>query len=95
MTLTSERYTIDQAAEHLGCSRWTLRDQVTRGEVPHHRSGRVKGVYFTQDDLDAILGEHVRAVQPAQQTTKPVKSRPVARAKAPIPAEFAKLKRAS
>jgi len=44
-------YSMEEAAGVLRCSRFTLRDWVTRGEVPHHRTGRRKGVYFTQAHL--------------------------------------------
>lgn len=83
-------YTLDEAAKVLGISRWTLRDWVSRHEVPHRRRGRVKGVYFTEDDLAEILDARAR---PAL-VTQARKSR-----QAPLvsledlPAEFAILRR--
>ena len=53
-------YTLDEAAEVLGISPLTLRDWVSRREVPHHRRGRVKGIYFTEGDLDEILDAQAR-----------------------------------
>ena len=88
---TLERtYNLDEAAEALGISRWTLRDWVSRHEVPHRRRGRVKGVYFTDSDLADILDARAR---PAL-ATRARKSR-----QAPLvsledlPAEFAVLRR--
>lgn len=75
---------MEEAAARLGCSPYTLRDRVTRGEVPHHRAGRRKGVYFTQEDLDEILaGQARRATAPRTEMTL-----------TEIPAEFAVLRRA-
>ena len=84
-------FSMREAAAQLGCSPYTLRDRVTRGEVPHHRSGRRKGVYFTQGDLDEILAGQAR-----RATAKWARGR----ATAPrteltlteIPAEFAVLR---
>jgi hypothetical protein len=59
MTDTPE-YTLREAAALLGCAWTTLRDKCTRGEVPHHRRHRVKGIYFTEADLDEIRASHIR-----------------------------------
>lgn len=82
---TLERtYTLDEAAEALGISRWTLRDWVGRHEVPHRRRGRVKGVYFTGADLEAILASQARPARPATAPTT---------AAAVVPVQFAALRR--
>lgn len=47
--------TIEQAASLVGLAPTTLRDKVTRGEVPHLRLHRVKGVRFTEQHLVAML----------------------------------------
>ncbi len=90
---TLERtYTLEEAAEALGISRWTLRDWVSRHEVPHRRRGRVKGVYFTDSDLADILDARAR---PALARPTPARKR----RQAPLvsfedlPAEFAVLRR--
>ncbi len=89
---TLERtYTLDEAAEAIGISRWTLRDWVSRYEVPHRRRGRVKGVYFTQADLEEIIASHARpAAAPAFARSR---SKRVAISVAEVPAEFAALRR--
>jgi excisionase family DNA binding protein len=88
----SQIYSMEQAATALGLSRWTLRDRVTKGEVPHHRSGRLKGVFFTQEDLDKILAGQAR-----QATSRGARGRATdlgpAITAAEIPAEFAVLRR--
>jgi excisionase family DNA binding protein len=85
------RFCMEEAADRLGCSPYTLRDRVTRGEVPHHRSGRRKGVYFTQEDLDEILAGQARRATArgtrAQATAPRTKMTPTE-----IPAEFAVLR---
>ena len=81
-------FTIAEAAQALGCSPWTLRDRVSRGEVPHHRRGKVKGVYFTPEDLRQIRASQARPVAPAAGGSGP--AAPAAR----IPDEFARLKAA-
>lgn len=88
---TLERtYTVDEAAEVLGISPLTLRDWVSRREVPHHRRGRVKGIYFTEGDLDEILDARAR---PAL-VTHARKSRQASLVSVEdLPAEFAVLRR--
>lgn len=87
--------TIAEAAEHLNCSPWTLRDRVTRGEVPHHRRGRVKGVYFTREDLDQITLSQARPTQATKGVRNSGRSGSTASpAPAAIPEEFARLKHA-
>lgn len=95
MERDDETMTISEAAEYLECSPWTLRDQVTRGEVPHHRRGRVKGVYFTREDLEQITSLHARPVQsaPSIRTARRAGTTPRT-APAVIPEEFARLKEA-
>lgn len=51
----SKLYSLDTAPAVLNCTRSWLRDQVTAGTVPHGRLGKRKGVFFTADDLKAIL----------------------------------------
>ena len=84
---------MDEAAAYLGCSPFTLRDRVTRHEVPHHRSGRLKGVYFTQEDLDRILAGQARPPTAKGARGRATDPRPPILA-AEIPAEFAVLRRA-
>ena len=88
---TLERtYNLDEAAEALGISRWTLRDWVSRHEVPHRRRGRVKGVYFTESDLADILDSQAR---PALVThTRKGRQAPLENLE-DLPAEFAILRR--
>lgn len=86
-------FSLDEAAAYLGCSRWTLRDQVTRGDVPHHRRGRVKGVYFTRANLDDIVAGQARGVR-SPLTARPSTTRAAARVTTAIPEEFARLKQA-
>ena len=95
VTAVDPQYTIAQAAAMLGRAPTTLRDQVTRREVPHHRRGKVKGVYFTVEDITAILEAdrrpvgtpHVAAASPGTDPTSA--TRPTV-----IPAEFARIRRA-
>jgi excisionase family DNA binding protein len=84
------RFSLVEAAARLGCSPYTLRDWVTRGEVPHHRSGRSKGVYFTHEDLDAIVAAQGR---PRNSTGSRVSRETPATLVTEIPAEFAVLRR--
>lgn len=60
-------YTLAEAATELGYAVTTLRDHVTQGRVPHHRRFRVKGVYFTESDLEHI--RHGRAVHVSVEST--------------------------
>ncbi|MEV4767755.1 helix-turn-helix transcriptional regulator [Micromonospora humida] len=46
--------TIKEAAVVLGMSRWTLRDRVTAGTVPHRRTGKVRGVVFDPEHIEQI-----------------------------------------
>lgn len=90
---TLERtYNLDEAAEALGISRWTLRDWVSRHEVPHRRRGRVKGVYFTDSDLADILDARAR---PALALPTQARKRRQANVVSfeDLPAEFAVLHR--
>ena len=90
---TNERaYTMDEAADALGISRWTLRDWVSRHEVPHRRRGRVKGVYFTESDLEEILEARAR---PALAVPAQARKRRQANVVSfeDLPAEFAVLRR--
>lgn len=52
--------TIKQAAEVLGMSPWTLRDRVTAGTVPHRRTGKVRGVVFDPEHIEAIKADAFR-----------------------------------
>ena len=89
-----EQFTIDEAAAWLGYSPLTLRDQVTRREVPHHRRGKVKGVYFTRDDLDQIRSSQARPAQAATGVRKGARPGSTAsRAPAVVPEEFARLRK--
>ena len=45
---------IEQAAKVLGMSPLTLRDRVTAGTVPHRRTGKVRGVVFDPEHIEAI-----------------------------------------
>jgi len=85
---------MEEAAEYLGCSRWTLRDQVTRDQVPHHRRGRVRGVYFTLADLEEIAVSQARRPGNARPAKPANAASRVARAPVPIPEEFARLRNA-
>lgn len=60
MTQDLISYTITEAAALIGLAPTTLRDKVTAYEVPHHRYGNVKGVYFTPEDIDEIRTMHAR-----------------------------------
>ncbi len=83
---------MEEAAARLGYAPSTLRDKVSRREVPHHRSGRRKGVYFTQGDLDEILAG--QACRPAAKGARGRATDPrLAITVAEIPAEFAVLRR--
>ncbi len=84
---------MEEAAARLGFAPLTLRDKVTRGEVPHHRSGRLKGVYFTQEDLDEIQAGQARPTTSKAARRRATDPRPPITA-AEIPAEFAVLRRA-
>jgi len=89
---TQTTFSMEEAATLLRCSRFTLRDRVTRGEVPHHRTGRRKGVYFTQEDLDAILAGQGRPVGPGRtHAGRPTRATPMALHE--VPPEFASLRR--
>ena len=90
---TLERtYTLDEAAEALGISRWTLRDWVSRHEVPHRRRGRVKGVYFTEDDLADILEARARPALALPTQARKNRQAPLVSLE-DLPAEFAVLRR--
>lgn len=66
-------YNPPAAAVVLDCKESWLRDQVTAGTVPHGRRGKVKGVFFTADDLRAILEarHHPARPQGAAQRMRP------------------------
>ena len=85
-------YTLDEAAEALGISRWTLRDWVSRHEVPHRRRGRVKGVYFTEDDLDEILDAQARPALALPAQARMSRQASLVSVE-DLPAEFAVLRR--
>lgn len=90
---TLERtYTLDEAAEALGISRWTLRDWVSRHEVPHRRRGRVNGVYFTEDDLAEILDGQARPALVVSTQARKRRQAPLVSLE-DLPAEFAVLRR--
>lgn len=90
---TLERtYTLDEAAEALGISRWTLRDWVSRREVPHRRRGRVKGIYFTESDLADILDAQARPALTAPGRGRHRRQAPLVSWE-DLPAEFAVLRR--
>lgn len=58
--MSEQLRTIEQAAEELNMSQWTLRDRVTKGTVPHRRLHGVRGVRFAQEDIDAIKANAFR-----------------------------------
>lgn len=90
---TLERtYNLDEAAEALGISRWTLRDWVSRHEVPHRRRGRVKGVYFTDSDLADILDARARPALALPTQPRTSRQAPLVSFE-DLPAEFAVLRR--
>lgn len=90
---TLERtYTLEEAAEALGISRWTLRDWVSRHEVPHRRRGRVKGVYFTDSDLADILDSQARPALARPTQARKSRQAPLMSLE-DLPAEFAVLRR--
>lgn len=69
---TETEYSLAEAAAILGYAVTTLRDRVTEARVPHHRRFRVKGVYFTDEDIAAIklgsafaVGESPRSAEPS------------------------------
>jgi hypothetical protein len=87
----SRLYSIDEAANLLGCSRYWLRDQVTAGTVPHGRRGIRKGVFFTAGDLLEIVESRRR---PAKPLPAPNAAASGAVTPTSIPAEFAALRSA-
>ena len=90
---TNERsYTLYEAAEVLGISRWTLRDRVSRYEVPHRRRGRVKGVYFSQSDLEQIRAAEARPALAIPAHKRKARQAPLVSV-GDLPAEFAVLRR--
>ncbi|MET7867942.1 MerR family transcriptional regulator [Micromonospora taraxaci] len=64
--MSEQPLTIKQAAAVLGMSHWTLRDRVTEGTVPHRRTGKVRGVVFDPEHIEAIK----------QATTRPALGTP-------------------
>lgn len=71
--MTGREYSLPEAAAILGYAVTTLRDRVTQARVPHHRRFRVKGVFFTDEDIAAIqrgtpvsVGDHRRPVGASQ-----------------------------
>lgn len=52
--MSEQPLTMKQAAEVLGMSFWTLRDRVTAGTVPHRRTGKLRGVVFDPEHIEAI-----------------------------------------
>jgi len=58
-------YTLPEAAEQLGWAPTTLRDKCGRYEVPHHRRHNVKGIYFTEADIEEIRA--ARSRRPGQR----------------------------
>jgi len=90
---TLERtYNLDEAAEALCISRWTLRDWVSRHEVPHRRRGRVKGIYFTESDLAEILDAQARPALALPTQARKSRQAPLVSVE-DLPAEFAVLRR--
>ncbi len=74
--MTGREYSLPEAAAILGYAVTTLRDRVTQGRVPHHRRFRVKGVFFTDEDIAAIkhgsavaVGESPRRAEPPHPST--------------------------
>ncbi|WP_380168962.1 helix-turn-helix domain-containing protein [Jannaschia sp. R86511] len=68
MTTTDDiRHTIAEAAALLGKSRSTVRDMCTRHELHHHRTGRVRGIYFTPSDIELNLELQRRPVGPRER----------------------------
>jgi hypothetical protein len=55
---TLRRYTRSEAATALNLKQYLLRDWVAARRVPHQRTGRVRGVWFTHADLTWI-GAHL------------------------------------
>lgn len=78
--------TIKEAAVVLGMSPWTLRDRVTAGTVPHRRNGKVRGVVFDPEHIEAIkkaahrpaLGTPSRAAGRARQAARTPRRRSAA-----------------
>ena len=90
---TLERtYTLDEAAEVLGISPFTLRDWVSRREVPHHRRCKVKGIYFTESDLEEILDARARPALALPAQARKSRQAPLVSVE-DLPAEFAVLRR--
>ena len=90
---TLERtYTLDEAAKVLGISPLTLRDWVSRREVPHHRRGRVKGIYFTDGDLEEILEARARPALVLPDQARKSRQAPLLSVEN-LPEEFAVLRR--
>lgn len=51
-------FSLDEAAAILRCPPSWLEAQRAAGAVPHHRTGAVRGTYFTVADLCAIIDSH-------------------------------------
>ena len=81
------------AAVVLDCKESWLRDQVTAGTVPHGRRGKVKGVFFTADDLRAILEARHRPARPHGAAQRMHPDEPVTAA-VDVPDRFAGLRSA-
>lgn len=92
MDALERRYTPEEAAELLGCSACTLRGWARRGDVPHHRIGRVKGLYFTGDDIHEIWAAQARPALGKAGAGPATGPRPAV-PPAEVPAEFAVLRR--
>jgi hypothetical protein len=69
--MTEHEYTMAEAAELVGYAVTTLRDRVTQARVPHHRRYRVKGVFFTDEDIAAIKNGSAFAVGESPRQAEP------------------------
>jgi len=69
--------TISEAAERLGCSTWTVRDLVRRGEIRHHRQTTRGTIRFKPEWIEEYIAKGMVAPTPRRQhNTQPKKKSP-------------------
>jgi excisionase family DNA binding protein len=54
--LTKRLYSIQEAADYLALSTWTVRELIWQGKLPHVRLGR--RILLDLQDLDALIAHH-------------------------------------
>ena len=72
---TLRRYTRSEAAIALNLPPYLLRDWVSARRIPHQRTGRVKGVWFTHADVTWI-GAHLADLMPSPRSSTPLTAGP-------------------